>query len=40
VIDEDSGVGLHAQIVDVNLDGRLDVASANKKGVHLFLQAP
>ncbi len=40
VIDDDSGVGLHALIVDINLDGRLDVVSSNKKGVHLFLQVP
>jgi hypothetical protein len=40
VIDENSGVGLHAQVVDVNLDGRPDVAISNKKGVTLFVQSP
>jgi hypothetical protein len=40
VIDDNSGVGLHAQVVDVNLDGRPDVASSNKKGVTLFVQSP
>ncbi|MCC7491389.1 MAG: VCBS repeat-containing protein [Fimbriimonadaceae bacterium] len=39
VIDTDSGVGLHFQIVDVNGDRRLDLAVANKKGVFLFVQA-
>lgn len=37
-IDEGSGVGLHFQIVDMNGDGRLDIITANKRGVHLFLQ--
>lgn len=40
VIDENSGVGLHAQVVDVDLDGRLDVVASNKKGVHVFFQRP
>ncbi len=38
VIDADSGVGLHFQIVDVNGDGLLDVVTSNKKGVHYFQQ--
>ena len=40
VIDDNSGVGLHAQVVDANLDGRPDVAISNKKGVYLFVQSP
>ena len=40
LVDDNSGVGLHFQIVDVNLDGRLDLVTSNKKGVHLFVQTP
>jgi hypothetical protein len=36
VIDVDSGVGLHFQIVDVNNDNRLDIVTANKKGLYYF----
>jgi hypothetical protein len=39
-IDSDSGVGTQFQIGDVNGDGRLDIVTANKKGVFLFQQAP
>ncbi len=38
VIDEDSGVGTQITVFDVNKDGKLDVFSASKRGVHLFLQ--
>jgi hypothetical protein len=38
VIDEDSGIGTQFEVVDINGDGRLDIVTANKKGVHLFLQ--
>ncbi|MCP4454180.1 MAG: hypothetical protein GY809_22185 [Planctomycetes bacterium] len=38
IIDFDSGVGLHFQIVDINNDGRLDIVTSNKKGVYAFLQ--
>ncbi|MBI2299407.1 MAG: VCBS repeat-containing protein [Armatimonadetes bacterium] len=38
VIDHDSGVGLHFEVLDVNGDGLLDIVTSNKKGVHLFLQ--
>lgn len=37
-IDEDSGIGTQFEVVDINSDGRLDIVTANKKGVHLFLQ--
>jgi hypothetical protein len=37
-IDEDSGLGTQFEVVDINGDGKLDIVSANKKGVHLFLQ--
>lgn len=36
--DDDSGPGTQFEVGDLNGDGLLDVASANKKGVHLFLQ--
>ncbi len=39
VIDSDSGIGTQFEVVDMNGDGRMDVVTANKKGVHLFLQA-
>jgi hypothetical protein len=38
VIDSDSGIGTQFEVVDMNGDGRMDVVTANKKGVHLFLQ--
>jgi hypothetical protein len=37
-IDDDSGVGLHFEIVDINNDGLLDVVTANKKGVFVFMR--
>lgn len=37
-IDEDSGIGTQFEVVDLNGDGLLDIVTANKKGVHLFLQ--
>ena len=37
-IHDDSGVGLHFRIVDVNADGRLDIVTSNKKGVFYFEQ--
>lgn len=36
--DDDSGVGTQFEVADINGDGRPDVACANKKGVHIFLQ--
>jgi len=38
LIDDDSGVGTQFQVIDINGDGLLDVAVANKKGVFVFLQ--
>ncbi|MBX2871434.1 MAG: VCBS repeat-containing protein [Saprospiraceae bacterium] len=37
-IDDDSGVGLQVLVEDLNEDGKLDIISSNKKGVHYFLQ--
>ena len=38
LIDDNSGVGTQITAGDLNGDGKLDVLSANKKGVHVFLQ--
>ena len=38
LIDEDSGVGTQFELADVDGDGRLDIAAANKKGVFFFRQ--
>ncbi len=40
LIHNDSGVGLHFRIVDLNGDGRLDIVTSNKKGVYFFEQLP
>ncbi len=40
LIDDNSGIGTQFEVADIDADGRLDVVSANKKGVHLFLQKP
>lgn len=37
-IDDNSGVGLHLVVEDMNRDGLLDIITANKKGAHVFLQ--
>ena len=37
-IDNNSGVGLHVVVEDMNADRLPDIVVANKKGVHLFLQ--
>ncbi len=37
-IDDDSGIGTQFEVVDMNGDGRLDIVTSNKKGVHVFLQ--
>jgi hypothetical protein len=38
LIDDDSGVGTQFVVADVNGDGRLDIVTANKKGVFYFEQ--
>lgn len=35
---KDTGVGTQFQIVDINGDGKLDIALSNKKGVNILLQ--
>ncbi len=40
VIDASSGVGTQFEVIDLNGDGRLDIATSNKNGVFVFLQAP
>ncbi|MBN1844445.1 MAG: VCBS repeat-containing protein [Sedimentisphaerales bacterium] len=37
-VDDDSGIGTQFRVVDMNGDGKLDIVTANKKGVHLFIQ--
>lgn len=38
VVDEDSGVGTGFVVADFDGDGRQDIVTSNKKGVHAFLQ--
>jgi len=38
IIDDNSGVGLQFEVVDLNGDGLLDVVTSNKKGVYCFQQ--
>ena len=38
LIDDNSGVGTQITAGDLNGDGRIDVLSSNKKGIHVFLQ--
>lgn len=40
LIDDDSGVGTQFVVTDVDGDGRVDIAVANKRGTFLFLQLP
>jgi len=37
-IDDDSGVGTQFTVCDMNGDGKPDIVTSNKKGVHVFVQ--
>lgn len=37
-IDNDSGSGIHMEVIDMNKDGKKDIVISNKKGVFIFLQ--
>ncbi len=37
-LDEDSGLGTQFDTADLNGDGKVDIAGANKKGVFVFTQ--
>lgn len=37
-IDDQSGAGIHSEIIDMNKDGKKDIVISNKKGVFVFLQ--
>ncbi|MHC4888185.1 MAG: FG-GAP-like repeat-containing protein, partial [Planctomycetota bacterium] len=39
-IDDNSGVGTQFEVTDMNKDGKWDIVTSNKKGVHVFLQLP
>jgi len=39
-IDDNSGVGTQFEVTDLNADGKGDIVTSNKKGVHVFLQLP
>lgn len=38
LIDDNSGIGLHAAVIDMNNDNQKDIVIANKKGVFVFTQ--
>ena len=38
LIDTDSGMGTQFEVADLNGDGLIDIATSNKKGVHVFHQ--
>ncbi len=40
IIHDDSGVGTQVTVKDANRDGKLDVLSVSKRGVHLLTQTP
>lgn len=40
IIHDDSGVGTQVTVKDANRDGKLDVLSVSKRGVHLLMQVP
>lgn len=40
IIHDDSGVGTQVTVKDANRDGKLDVLSVSKRGIHLLTQTP
>ncbi|MDX1365091.1 hypothetical protein [Arenibacter latericius] len=38
LIDDNSGVGRQFSTGDLNGDGKIDIVTSNKKGVHVFIQ--
>lgn len=40
LIDDDGGIDTQFKVADIDGDSRPDIASANKKGVHISLQTP
>lgn len=40
VLDEDSGIGTQFVVADLNGDGRAEIVTANKKGVHILSPQP
>ena len=38
IIDDDSGVGTQISLADIDLDGRIDIFSASKRGANILLQ--
>ncbi|MEY4402082.1 MAG: hypothetical protein RIR91_117 [Verrucomicrobiota bacterium] len=40
VLDEDSGIGTQFVVADLNGDGRAEIVTANKKGVHILSPRP
>ncbi|MFO0381988.1 MAG: PVC-type heme-binding CxxCH protein [Pirellula sp.] len=40
IVDTDSGVGTQITIKDINSDGKNDIVSVSKRGVHLLVQKP
>jgi hypothetical protein len=40
VLDEDSGIGTQFMVADLNGDGRAEIVTANKKGVHILSPRP
>jgi hypothetical protein len=38
ILDSDSGIGTQFEVVDINKDGKFDIVTSNKKGVHVTIQ--
>ena len=40
VADDDSGIGTQFAVADLNADGRAEIVTANKKGLHVLTLRP